>query len=66
MGAITRNMRPLSYLGVPAASVPAGFSAGGLPISFQLAGRPFSEALILRAADAYQSVTDWHTRVPEL
>ena len=66
MGAVTRNMRPLSYLGVPAASVPAGFSAGGLPISFQLAGRPFAEALILRAADAYQSVTDWHTRVPPL
>jgi Asp-tRNA(Asn)/Glu-tRNA(Gln) amidotransferase A subunit family amidase len=32
----------------------------------QLAGRPFAEALILRAAHAYQSVTDWHTRVPPL
>jgi aspartyl-tRNA(Asn)/glutamyl-tRNA(Gln) amidotransferase subunit A len=66
LGAITRNMRPLSYLGIPAASVPAGFSASGLPISMQLAGRPFAEALILRAAHAYQSVTDWHTRVPPL
>lgn len=66
LGAITRNMRPLSYLGIPAASVPAGFSKGGLPLSMQLAGRPFSEALILRAAHAYQSVTDWHTRVPPL
>ena len=66
MGAISRNMRPLSYLGIPAASVPAGFSRNGLPISMQLAARPFGEATILRAAHAYQTVTDWHTRVPAL
>jgi len=64
LSAVTRNMRPLSYLGIPAASVPAGFSTSGLPLSMQLAARPFGEDLILRAAHAYQSVTDWHTRVP--
>jgi aspartyl-tRNA(Asn)/glutamyl-tRNA(Gln) amidotransferase subunit A len=63
---ITRNTRPTNYLGLPALSVPAGFSKNGLPIAFQLIGRPFSEALIFRAAHRYQQETDWHTRVPEL
>ena len=63
---ITRNTRPTNYLGLPALSVPAGFSDNGLPIAFQLMGRPFSEALIFRAAHLYQQDTDWHTRVPAL
>ena len=63
---ITRNTRPTNYLGLPALSVPAGFSANGLPIAFQLMGRPFSEALIFRAAHLYQRETDWHQRVPGL
>jgi aspartyl-tRNA(Asn)/glutamyl-tRNA(Gln) amidotransferase subunit A len=50
--------------GYPALSVPMGFTAGGLPLSLQLAGRPFDEALVLRSGDAYQAVTDWHRRVP--
>ena len=63
---ITRNTRPTNYLGLPALSVPAGFSKNGLPIAFQLMGRPFSEALIFRAAHLYQQETDWHTRMPSL
>ena len=63
---ITRNTRPTNYLGLPALSVPAGFSNSGLPIAFQLMGRPFSEALIFRAAHLYQQETDWHTRMPRL
>ena len=63
---ITRNTRPTNYLGLPALSVPAGFSANGLPVAFQLMGRPFSEALILRAAHHYQRETDWHARAPAL
>jgi aspartyl-tRNA(Asn)/glutamyl-tRNA(Gln) amidotransferase subunit A len=55
---------PFNYLGVPALSVPAGFTANGLPASFQLVGRPFAEALLLRVAAAYQARTDWHERVP--
>jgi aspartyl-tRNA(Asn)/glutamyl-tRNA(Gln) amidotransferase subunit A len=51
--------------GVPGISIPCGF-AGPLPIGFQLIGKMFDEATILRAADAYQRVTDWHTRVPQL
>jgi len=57
---------PFSYLGVPALSVPAGFTASGLPASLQLVGRPFAEARLLRVAAAYQSATDWHERSPPI
>ena len=63
---ISRNNRPANFLGIPSVSVPAGFSSSGLPVAFQLMGRPFSEPLLLRVADAYQRVTDWHRRVPDL
>lgn len=66
LGALTHATRGINFLGLPAASVPMGFTASGLPAGFQLVGRPFSEGLILRAADAYQRVTDWHTRHPGL
>jgi aspartyl-tRNA(Asn)/glutamyl-tRNA(Gln) amidotransferase subunit A len=57
---------PFSLAGIPALSIPCGFSAEGLPLAMQLAGRPFDEATVLRAGDAYQRVTDWHTRNPPL
>lgn len=63
---LTRFTRPFNYLGVPALSVPMGFSSTGLPLALQLAGRPFSEAMLLRLAHAYQTVTDWHLRAPVL
>ncbi len=53
-------------VGNPALVVPMGFTAGGLPLSLQLAARPFEEALLVRAGDAYQRATDWHLRVPPL
>jgi aspartyl-tRNA(Asn)/glutamyl-tRNA(Gln) amidotransferase subunit A len=52
--------------GNPVISVPAGFTAGGLPLGVQLAGRPFDETTVLRAADAYQRQTDWHLQEPPL
>jgi aspartyl-tRNA(Asn)/glutamyl-tRNA(Gln) amidotransferase subunit A len=54
---------------VPALSVPCGFvSVAGkeLPIGLQLAGRPFSDGLLLRVAHAYEQATPWHTRRPPI
>jgi aspartyl-tRNA(Asn)/glutamyl-tRNA(Gln) amidotransferase subunit A len=63
---ITRYTRPINYLGLPALSVPCGFSPNGLPVGFQLVGRPFSESLLFRAGHAYQEVTPWHTVAPQI
>jgi aspartyl-tRNA(Asn)/glutamyl-tRNA(Gln) amidotransferase subunit A len=62
--ALTRNTKVVNYLGLPALSVPCGFDARGLPLAFQLIGRPFEEATLLRAGDAYQQRTDWHRPLP--
>lgn len=51
--------------GLPAVSVPCGF-VDGLPVGLQLAGRPWEDGLVLRAAAAYQDVTEWHLRRPSL
>ena len=61
---LTRLTRWVNYLGVPALALPCGFDARGLPMSLQLVGRPFSEALLLGAGRRYQRATDWHRRVP--
>jgi aspartyl-tRNA(Asn)/glutamyl-tRNA(Gln) amidotransferase subunit A len=63
---LVRYTRPFNVSGHPAASVPCGFTADGLPIGMQVIGRSFDEATVLRVADAYQRVTDWHTRRPPL
>jgi aspartyl-tRNA(Asn)/glutamyl-tRNA(Gln) amidotransferase subunit A len=55
---------PASLAGVPALSVPCGFSGDGLPIALQVMGRPFDEATILRVAHAYEQATEWHRRRP--
>jgi aspartyl-tRNA(Asn)/glutamyl-tRNA(Gln) amidotransferase subunit A len=52
--------------GLPAISIPCGFSPAGVPIGLQLTGRMFDEAGLLRAADAYQRDTQWHTERPAL
>jgi aspartyl-tRNA(Asn)/glutamyl-tRNA(Gln) amidotransferase subunit A len=51
--------------GLPAISIPCGFSSGRLPLGLQLTGRMFDEATLLRAADAYQRDTRWHEAVPD-
>jgi aspartyl-tRNA(Asn)/glutamyl-tRNA(Gln) amidotransferase subunit A len=61
---IVRLTRVFNPNGLPAISVPTGFSADGLPIAMQLAGKRFSDALVIGAAHAYQQTTDWHTRRP--
>jgi Asp-tRNA(Asn)/Glu-tRNA(Gln) amidotransferase A subunit family amidase len=56
---LIRNTNPLNLLGVPAISVPCGFTESGLPIGLQLAGRWWDEAAVLRAAFAYEQASDW-------
>ncbi|MBI4270123.1 MAG: hypothetical protein HY615_07295 [Candidatus Rokubacteria bacterium] len=63
--ALIRFTRPFNFSGHPAISLPCGFTPAGLPVGLQLVGRLFDEATVLRAADAYQRLTDWHTRRPE-
>ncbi len=53
-----------SLTGMPALSVPCGFSGDGLPIGMQLIGRAFDEATVLRLGSGYQELTDWHARSP--
>jgi aspartyl-tRNA(Asn)/glutamyl-tRNA(Gln) amidotransferase subunit A len=63
---------PINLAGVPGLVVPCGFSRADtqaqpqLPVGLQLIGQPFDEATLLRVGDAYQRVTDWHTRRPSL
>jgi aspartyl-tRNA(Asn)/glutamyl-tRNA(Gln) amidotransferase subunit A len=66
LAALPQLTRGFNLSGHPVCSLPCGFTAGGLPIGMQVVGRPFDEATVLRAADAYQRITDWHTRRPPL
>jgi aspartyl-tRNA(Asn)/glutamyl-tRNA(Gln) amidotransferase subunit A len=50
--------------GLPAMSVPCGFSKEGMPIGMQLIGNYFSEARLLQVAHQYQLASDWHLRTP--
>ena len=52
--------------GLPAISIPCGFSSQGLPIGLQLLGPAFAEERILKAAHIYEQATDWHIRRPAL
>jgi len=62
---LTANTSPFNLTGLPALSVPCGFTREGLPIGLQLAAAPWREALLLRAARAYESATSWHERHPQ-
>ena len=58
--------RPFSFTGFPSLTVPCGFTGAGLPVGLQLAGRPFDEGTVLRAAAAYEDATGWGQRRPPL
>jgi len=64
--AFVRLSAPANVTGLPSVAVPCGFSDQGLPLSFQVIGRTFDEAGILRSAQAYESNHDWHMRAPEI
>jgi aspartyl-tRNA(Asn)/glutamyl-tRNA(Gln) amidotransferase subunit A len=56
---------PINIAGIPAISIPAGFT-DSLPIGMQIMGKPFSEEMLLRIAFAYEQATDWHKRKPKI
>ena len=57
---------PFNVTGFPAISVCTGFGEGGLPVSMQLVGKPFSEPTVFRAAHAYEAAMPWRARRPEM
>jgi len=57
---------PFNITGHPALSVPCGFTADGLPVGLQVVGRYNGEADALRVAAAYEAVTPWHDRLPDV
>ena len=63
---LLRNTRPVNVWGLPAISVPCGFSSGGLPIGLQIVGPHWGEAMIFQLALSYERATGWYKRRPEL
>jgi aspartyl-tRNA(Asn)/glutamyl-tRNA(Gln) amidotransferase subunit A len=57
---------PFNLTGYPALAIPSGFTSTGLPLSTQIVGAPFAEALVLRVGHAYQQTTDFHLQVPPI
>jgi aspartyl-tRNA(Asn)/glutamyl-tRNA(Gln) amidotransferase subunit A len=55
---------PANLAGIPALSIPCGFTADGRPIGLQLTGAAFAEARILEVAHRFQQATDWHQKAP--
>jgi aspartyl-tRNA(Asn)/glutamyl-tRNA(Gln) amidotransferase subunit A len=57
---------PFNVTGFPAISICTGFGAGGLPVAMQMAGKPFAEPLLFRAAHAYETAMPWRGRRPAI
>ena len=57
---------PFNLASVPAISINCGFTSESLPVGLQIAGRPFEESTVFRAARAYEQATDWDQRRPPL
>jgi aspartyl-tRNA(Asn)/glutamyl-tRNA(Gln) amidotransferase subunit A len=63
---LARLSSPFDMTGLPALSVPCGFTASGLPVGLQLAGHPFSEAVLLRIGSVYEGAHPWTARHPDV
>jgi aspartyl-tRNA(Asn)/glutamyl-tRNA(Gln) amidotransferase subunit A len=63
---LLRNTRPVNVWGLPAISVPCGFTTAGLPIGLQIIGPHWREDTVLKLAHAYEQATDWHRQSPKL
>jgi hypothetical protein len=56
----------VNLAGVPALSLPCGFTPAGLPVGMQLIAKPFGEETLFRVGQAYEQATEWHKREPEI
>ncbi|MEO8356193.1 MAG: amidase [Chloroflexota bacterium] len=63
---LTRFTAPFNLTGLPALSIPCGFTKSGLPIGLQIISRAWADAKVLNAGHAFEQVTEWHNRFPEL
>jgi aspartyl-tRNA(Asn)/glutamyl-tRNA(Gln) amidotransferase subunit A len=63
---LLRNTRPANVWGLPAISIPCGFTQTGLPIGLQIIGPLWGEAKILQLAHAYEQATTWHKHMPRI
>jgi len=63
---LLRNTRPFNVWGLPAISVPCGFTKGGLPIGLQIAAPHWGEGRVLQLANTYERETAWRKRLPAI
>jgi len=63
---LTRFTAPFNLTGLPALSIPCGFTLDGLPIGLQIISRAWDEASALRAGYAFQQTNEWHVKVPAI
>ena len=65
-GRLTRFTSPFNLTGLPALSVPCGFTTGGLPIGLQIVSRAWADAKVLNAGNVFEQSTEWHKKRPAL
>jgi aspartyl-tRNA(Asn)/glutamyl-tRNA(Gln) amidotransferase subunit A len=65
-GGNSGNPWAFDVYGVPAITLPCGFTSAGLPIGLQISAAPFAETTMLALAHAYERATEWHTRRPTI
>jgi len=63
---LTRFTAPFNLAGLPAISIPCGFTKAGLPIGMQIIAKPWFDAKVLNAAYAYEQATEWHKQKPQI
>jgi len=63
---LTRFTAPFNLTGLPALSLPCGFTSQGLPVGLQIISRPWAEVEVLRAGYAYEQASEWYLREPAL
>ncbi len=63
-GRLTRFTAPFNLAGLPALSLPCGFTKEGLPIGLEIVSRPWADAKVLNLGYAFEQATEWHKQLP--